>query len=102
MITEALDPAAQAGSGMSRETPTRRQESVALARITAPLAAAFIAEMAMSVTDTLIVAKLGSVQLGAAGLTATIVFTGLTICINVLSDRKSTRLNSNHYCAYRM
>ncbi len=85
MVTEAVDPAARAGSGTSRETPTRRQESVALARITTPLAAAFIAEMAMSVTDTLIVGQLGSVQLGAVGLTATIVFTGLTICIHVLS-----------------
>lgn len=65
--------------------PTPRQESAALARITAPLAAAFIAEMAMSVTDTLIVGHLGSVQLAAVGLTANLVFLGLTICIHVLS-----------------
>ncbi len=81
MITEAIDPSVQRGAA----TPTRREESVALARITAPLAAAFIAEMAMSVTDTVIVGYLGSVQLGAVGLTANIVFTGLTICIHVLS-----------------
>ena len=63
MITEAIDPSATRNG----DTPTRRQESVALARITAPLAAAFIAEMAMSVTDTVIVGYLGSVQLGRCG-----------------------------------
>ena len=81
MTTETIDPSVQRGAA----TPTRREESAALARITAPLAAAFIAEMAMSVTDTVIVGYLGSVQLGAVGLTANIVFTGLTICIHILS-----------------
>lgn len=70
------------GSGV---TPTPRQESIALARITMPLAAAFIAEMAMSVTDTLIVGHLGSVELGAVGLTANLVFLGLSVCMHVLS-----------------
>jgi MATE family multidrug resistance protein len=65
--------------------PTPREESVALARLTAPLAAAFIAEMAMSVTDTLIVGHLGSVQLGAVGLTANLVFLGLSVSMHVLS-----------------
>jgi MATE family multidrug resistance protein len=81
MITEAIDPSATRNG----DTPTRRQESVALARITAPLAAAFIAEMAMSVTDTVIVGYLGKVQLGAVGLTANLVFLGLTVCIHILS-----------------
>lgn len=75
----------EAASFGTRRTPTRREESVALGRLTAPLAAAFIAEMAMSVTDTIIVGHLGSVQLGAVGLTANIVFLGLNICIHILS-----------------
>lgn len=58
---------------------------MALARITAPLAAAFIAEMAMNVTDTLMVGHLGAVQLGAVGLTANLVFLGLSVAMHVLS-----------------
>jgi MATE family multidrug resistance protein len=81
MTTEAIDPSVSQGGVM----PTRRQESVALARITAPLAAAFIAEMAMSVTDTVIVGHLGAVELGAVGLTANLVFLGMSVCMHVLS-----------------
>lgn len=82
---ETVLPTGDRMASAVKAAPTPRAEAAALARITAPLAAAFIAEMAMSVTDTLIVGQLGTVQLGAVGLTANIVFLGLTICIHVLS-----------------
>ena len=84
-MADRVDQLSAASSADFGRVPTPREESAALARITAPLAAAFIAEMAMSVTDTVIVGHLGSIQLGAVGITANIVFLGISICIHVLS-----------------
>jgi MATE family multidrug resistance protein len=84
-MEDRVDHGAAVPSATNGRIPTAREESVALARITAPLAAAFIAEMAMSVTDTIIVGHLGRDQLAAVGLTAVIVFSGLIVCVHMLS-----------------
>jgi len=57
----------------------------ALIAVTAPLAVSYIAEMAMSFTDTLVVGRLGSLELAAVGLTATIFFSLLLACMGVIS-----------------
>lgn len=57
----------------------------ALIAVTAPLAVSYIAEMAMSFTDTVVVGRLGSLQLAAVGLTATIFFSILLACMGVIS-----------------
>lgn len=57
----------------------------ALVAVTAPLAISYIAEMAMSFTDTVVVGRLGSLELGAVGLTATIFFSLLLACMGVIS-----------------
>jgi MATE family, multidrug efflux pump len=57
----------------------------ALFAVTAPLAVSYIAEMAMSFTDTVVVGRLGSLELGAVGLTATIFFSLLLACMGVIS-----------------
>lgn len=65
--------------------PMPREELRATLRITAPLAAAFLAEMAMSFTDTVIVGRLGSVQLAAVGLAANLLISVLLACMAVVS-----------------
>jgi len=67
-------------------TPSWRQEARTLAKITAPIAAGFLAEMAMNFTDTLIIGRVvGSVALGAVSLSAYVLFSLLTACMGVLS-----------------
>lgn len=66
-------------------TKTVASELAALATLTAPLAASYLAEMAMSFTDTVIVGRLGALELGAVGLAATIFFSLLLACMGVIS-----------------
>jgi MATE family multidrug resistance protein len=70
-----------------RIAPTKNVagELAALAALTLPLAASYLAEMAMSFTDTVVVARLGPLELGAAGLAATIFFSLLLACMGVIS-----------------
>ncbi|MGH6961853.1 MAG: MATE family efflux transporter, partial [Dongiaceae bacterium] len=65
--------------------PSWRAELRALVVIAAPLAAGFLAEMAMSVTDTIIVGRLGSIPLAGVGLAANLLFSALMICMSVVS-----------------
>jgi MATE family, multidrug efflux pump len=62
-------PRSAAGSGVAAELGA----TVALA---APLAAANLAQMAMAVTNTAMIGRLGAVPLAAAGLAGTVYFTG--------------------------
>jgi MATE family multidrug resistance protein len=57
----------------------------ALARVAGPLAAAYIAEMAISLTDTVIVGRLGSLELAAVGITANMFFSLLFVAMSVVS-----------------
>ncbi len=65
--------------------PSWRAELRALVVIAAPLAAGFLAEMAMSVTDTIIVGRLGSIPLAGVGLAANLLFSALMVCMSVVS-----------------
>jgi len=60
-------------------------EFAALARVAGPLAAAYIAEMAISLTDTIIVGRLGSLELAAVGITANMFFSLLFVAMSVVS-----------------
>jgi MATE family multidrug resistance protein len=60
-------------------------EFAALARVAGPLAAAYIAEMAISLTDTIIVGRLGSIELAAVGITANLFFSLLFVAMSVVS-----------------
>ncbi|MGI9373034.1 MAG: MATE family efflux transporter [Hyphomicrobiales bacterium] len=55
-------------------TPTRLREARALVFIAAPLAAAYLSEHAMVITDRIIVGRLGSVELAAVGLAGDLMF----------------------------
>src|SRR5438270_6345747 len=69
---EPVDPAnrrSRAGAGIGAEL----RATLALA---APLAAANLAQMAMGVTDMVMVGRLGALPLAAAGLGAMLYFTG--------------------------
>lgn len=82
MITDSrATPAFGAALGL----PGLRREAGALLVITVPLAAAYIAEMAMNVSDTVIVGRLGSVELAAVGLTAGLYFSLLFICFGLVT-----------------
>jgi MATE family multidrug resistance protein len=67
-----------AGSGIGAEL----RATLALA---APLAAANLAQMAMGVTDTVMVGRLGATPLAAAGLGAMLYFTGGVVLQGILS-----------------
>ncbi len=71
--------------GMVAGVPALRREIGALLVIAVPLAAAYLAEMAMNLTDTVIVGRLGSVELAAVGLTAGLYFGLLFICFGLVS-----------------
>ena len=74
------------GAAAKPATPgTVASELGALVAVTAPLAVSYIAEMAMSFTDTVVVGRLGSLELGAVGLTATLFFSLLLACMGVIS-----------------
>jgi multidrug resistance protein, MATE family len=74
-----------------RRDPVPRQPRAALAeaRVTLalalPLAAANLAQMAMGLTDTIMVGALGAVPLAAVGLGAGVYFTLVIVCAGVLS-----------------
>jgi len=66
--------------------PSWRQEARTLAKITAPIAAGFLAEMAMNFSDTLIIGRVvGGVALGAVSLSAHVLFSLLVACMGVIS-----------------
>src|SRR5438270_4745049 len=78
---EPVDPAnrrSRAGAGIGAEL----RATLALA---APLAAANLAQMAMGVTDIVMVGRLGALQLAAAGLGAMLYFTGGVVLQGILS-----------------
>ncbi|MFZ5789244.1 MAG: MATE family efflux transporter [Pseudomonadota bacterium] len=64
---------------------TAAGELGALARVAGPLAVAYIAEMAISFTDTIVVGRLGSVPLAAVGVTANLFFSLLLVCMAAVS-----------------
>jgi multidrug resistance protein, MATE family len=67
-------------------TPSWRRESRTLCVITAPIAAGFLAEMAMNFSDTLIIGRaVGGVALGAVSLAAHMLFSVLVACMGVIS-----------------
>jgi len=66
--------------------PSRGEETRVLIAVAAPIAAGFIAEMAMNFTDTLIIGRnVGSLALGAVGLSANLLFTFLFVSMGVIS-----------------
>lgn len=56
-----------------------------LVRVAGPLAVAYVAEMGISFTDTVVVGRLGSVPLAAVGVTANLFFGVLLICMAAVS-----------------
>ncbi len=62
-----------------------RQELRALLTIAAPLAAAYLAEIAMMITDMAIVGRLGSVQLAAVGLAGDLMMEVMLFCMAMVS-----------------
>jgi MATE family multidrug resistance protein len=71
-----------AGGTARRAVPAEIGATLALA---APLAAANLAQMALGLTDTIIVGALGAVPLAAVGLGSGLYFTGVVVCAGVLS-----------------
>ncbi|MEX0697749.1 MAG: MATE family efflux transporter [Dongiaceae bacterium] len=65
--------------------PTPGTELRMLLGITAPLAAAYLAEMAMNFTDMVIVGRLGSLEFAAVGLAANLFVSLLLISMGVVS-----------------
>jgi MATE family multidrug resistance protein len=66
--------------------PSWRAEASTLCRITAPIAAGFLAEMAMNFSDTIIIGRfVGGVALGAVSLSAHVLFSVLIACMGVVS-----------------
>ncbi len=57
----------------------------AILRISGPLAAAYLAEIAMGITDMLFVGRLGSVELAAVGLASSVLFELLIVAVSVVS-----------------
>jgi MATE family multidrug resistance protein len=78
---------------MNRATPdlaaapllTIRQEGRKLSVVAAPLAAGFLAEMGMNLTDLAIVGRLGTVSIAAVGLITAILFSVLFVCMSIAS-----------------
>jgi MATE family multidrug resistance protein len=67
-------------------TPSWRLEARTLCWITAPIAAGFLAEMAMNFTDTLIIGRVvGGVALGAVSLAAHVLFSVMVVAMGVIS-----------------
>lgn len=67
-------------------TPSWQREARTLSVLTAPIAAGFLAEMAMNFTDTLIIGRVvGGVALGAVSLGAHMLFSVLVACMGVIS-----------------
>jgi MATE family multidrug resistance protein len=78
---------------MNRATPetaatpplTIRQEGRKLSVVAAPLAAGFLAEMGMNLTDLAIVGRLGTVSIAAVGLITAILFSVLFVSMSIAS-----------------
>ena len=62
-----------------------QQHAVAIARLAAPLAVAQLAQMAMGITDTILLGQLGNDALAAGGLGATLFFTAIVLLQGVLT-----------------
>ncbi|MCK5363180.1 MAG: hypothetical protein KAR22_09440, partial [Gammaproteobacteria bacterium] len=74
------------GSGMKcGEKEKSLFELRAIVRISGPLAAAYLAEIAMGITDMLFVGRLGSVELAAVGLASSVLFELLIVAVSVVS-----------------
>src|SRR5262249_9225900 len=70
----------------SPPTPSWRQEARMLSIVTAPIAAGFLAEMAMNFSDTLIIGRVvGGTALAAVSLSANVLFSVLMACMGVIS-----------------
>ena len=67
------------------ETGRRVSEARAILRISGPLAAAYLAEIAMGITDMVIVGRVGSVELAAVGLASSVLFEILIVTVGVVS-----------------
>lgn len=67
------------------EKPSRHAESRTIIAISAPLMAAYVAEMGMMITDMIIVGRLGANELAAVGLTADWFYVLLLIGMGVIS-----------------
>jgi multidrug resistance protein, MATE family len=80
---ESIKSADRRNPGLVR-TGIRAEVRATLA-LAAPLAAANLAQMAMGVTDTVMVGRLGAIPLAAAGLGAMIYFTGGVMLQGILS-----------------
>jgi len=69
----------------SPTAPSKRQEFAAIVAIAAPLAAAYLAEFAIYVTDMMFVGRLGTDELAAVGLAGGLTYDALTVAIGVIS-----------------
>ena len=67
------------------QTPTLRRHVLETARLAAPLAVAQLAQMAMGLTDTVLVGALGTTALAAGGLGGMLFFTCLILLQGVLT-----------------
>src|SRR5262245_8155995 len=64
---------------------TIRQEGRKLSVIAVPLAAGFLAEMGMNLTDLAVVGRLGTTAIAAVGLITVILFGVLFVCMSIAS-----------------
>lgn len=69
----------------SGESGAPLSELRAILRISAPLAAAYLAEIAMGITDMLFVGRLGGVELAAVGLASSALFELVIVAVGVIS-----------------
>ncbi|MGH6932853.1 MAG: MATE family efflux transporter, partial [Dongiaceae bacterium] len=75
-----------ARSATSLATTTRGREALTLLRITLPIAAGFLAEMAMHLTDTIIIGRnIGSVAFAAVSVSGNILWSVLFLAMAVVS-----------------
>jgi MATE family multidrug resistance protein len=61
------------------------RELAAIVRISGPLAAAYLAEIAMGITDMVIVGRVGSIELAGVGLASSVLFEILIVSVGVVS-----------------
>jgi len=82
-MEQAVPVAAPAAAA---DTPAHGAEMRTLVAIASPIAAGFFAELAMNFTDTLIIGRnVGSLALGAVGLSANLLFSMIFVCTAVIS-----------------
>ena len=70
---------------MDKKLPSLSKEFLSLLTIAAPLAAAYLAEIAMMLTDMAIVGRLGNLELAAVGLTGDLMFAIMLFCMAAIS-----------------